>query len=107
MPGHASYSLLQGYLDIILCFIVIALVLEVERMVPLKLGKVDTKMQIRTTPDSLSHCTFMCVINFVYGPIIAPIALSPEPFPAFHYCTQRTTFMKSWEWAKGYITARV
>ena len=60
-PIHVLHNLqaLCDYLDIILCFIAIGLVLEIERMVPLKVGKVDTKMQIRTTLDCLSHCTCM------------------------------------------------
>ena len=55
--GVCACNLQYRYLDIILCFIAIVLVFEIERMVPLKLGKVDTKMHIRTTLDSLSHRT--------------------------------------------------
>ena len=47
------------YLHVILCFKAVVLVLEVERMVPLVLGKVHTKMQISTTLNCLSHCTFV------------------------------------------------
>ena len=52
MPMSATVQNL--YLDIILCFKAVVLVLEKERMVPLKLRKVDTKMQIRTALDCLS-----------------------------------------------------
>ena len=50
---------LLGYLDVILCFKAVILVLKIKRVIPLVLGKVDTKMQIRTTLDCLSYCTYV------------------------------------------------
>lgn len=41
----------------------VVLVLEVEKVVPLKLGEVYTKMQIWTTLDGFCHCTCIIMIH--------------------------------------------
>ena len=45
------------YLDICLCGEVVCLVLQVERVEPLKQGEIETKVKIWVTPDSLCQCT--------------------------------------------------
>ena len=50
-----------NYLDIVLCLVAVVFIFEIEWVVPLKLGEVYTKMQLRSTLDSFCHCT--CIIK--------------------------------------------
>ena len=45
------------YLDIGLCGVIVGLVLEIERVEPLVLRKVESKVQVRTTLDCFCQCT--------------------------------------------------